>query len=119
MDGRLRRAPEGYASRSADEANMSPNNRFLFIEKNGEGPVKRLAFSISTLLAVLSPPAQGAASQRSACAADVMRMCRAFVPHAARTTACLRSKGERLNPACRTALKNDRGPPRRRHRTGG
>jgi hypothetical protein len=41
-----------------------------------------------------------------ACAPDVMRLCREFVPDHARIAACLLKNSRHLSPACHTVMSN-------------
>jgi len=57
------------------------------------------AVSIALTHAALAQ-SQGTEQQREACTPDVFRLCAAYIPDAERITACLRSNGARLSPAC-------------------
>jgi hypothetical protein len=57
------------------------------------------------LFAALAPAiAQQSIEERRACAPDVMRLCREFVPNTELINSCLMAKKAELGPACRIVM---------------
>jgi hypothetical protein len=64
-----------------------------------------LAALVLGLAAGLAPAkAQQSVEERRACAPDVVRLCRQFVPNTELINTCLLEKKAELSPACRTVM---------------
>jgi hypothetical protein len=53
---------------------------------------------------IVPATAQQSTEERRACAPDVMRLCREFVPNTELINTCLSEKKAELSPACRTVM---------------
>jgi hypothetical protein len=66
---------------------------------------RAVAGAVLGLLAALAPAnAQQSIEERRACAPDVMRLCREFVPNTDMINSCLAEKKAELSPACRVVM---------------
>jgi hypothetical protein len=64
-----------------------------------------VAGAVLGVLAALAPAiAQQSIEERRACAPDVMRLCREFVPNTELINSCLMEKKAELSPACRIVM---------------
>lgn len=48
---------------------------------------------------------------RTACTSDYLKFCSQYDPDSFQTVDCMKRNGKKLSQACRTAVKEDGGPP--------